>query len=96
MGRRAVTTTAEHFVRQLRDGGCHDILLIEREPDGALDPHSHPFESKVRVPSELTLVICGRKSHYRTGDVFRLRHSELHAERYGPAGLRYLVGAHEH
>lgn len=41
-----MTITTEDFARQPRDGGCRDIVLIEREPDGAPDPHSHPFESK--------------------------------------------------
>jgi quercetin dioxygenase-like cupin family protein len=88
-----MTIAGEDFSQQLREAGFREIVLVEREPDGALDQHSHPFESRALILSgELTLVIAGRESLYRTGDVFHLQHGELHAERYGPAGVRYLVG----
>lgn len=88
-----MSITAEDFSRQLRADGFREIVLVEREPDGVLDQHSHPFESKALILSgELTLLIAGRESFYGSGDVFHLRPGELHAERYGRAGVRYLVG----
>jgi hypothetical protein len=44
------------------------------------------------LPREITLEIEGRETVYRTGDVFHLALGERHVERYGPAGVRYLVG----
>lgn len=39
--------------------------------------YSHPFESRALIPA---------------GEIFHLPHGILHKERYGPAGVRYLVG----
>jgi hypothetical protein len=37
-------------------------------------------------------MIDGRETLYRPGGVFHLAHAQEHCERYGPAGVRYLVG----
>ena len=45
-------------------------------------------------PEEFTAQLrrVGRETRYSAGDVFHLAHGALHNERYGPAGVRYLVG----
>jgi hypothetical protein len=59
LGRSTMAVTAEVFSRQLRAAGFRDIVLVERQPDGALDEHSHPFESKALIlSSKLALLIA--------------------------------------
>jgi quercetin dioxygenase-like cupin family protein len=85
--------TSEQFSAQLRAEGFNDLVVVEREANSALDPHRHPFESKALIlAGELALNIAGRETIYRTGEIFHLDHHQLHAERYGPDGVRYLVG----
>lgn len=93
MGGRAPDDHRKRLFTATQRRGYSDILLIEREPEGALDQRGHPFESKALILSgELTLVVAGKETVYRPGDVYQLRHGEPHAERYGPDGVRYLVG----
>jgi quercetin dioxygenase-like cupin family protein len=83
----------EQFTQELRRGGFDEAVLVERDPSGMLDCHSHPFESRALVVvGEITLVVDGLETLYRPGDVFHLKHGQLHIERYGPSGVRYLVG----
>ena len=85
--------TAEEFSRQLRLAGFGEIVVVEREPNGRLDEHSHPFESQALIlAGEISLRVAGRESCYRAGDVFHLDNGQQHVEWYGPQGVRYLVG----
>jgi quercetin dioxygenase-like cupin family protein len=85
--------TEEEFSAELRRDGFADMVIVDREPHGRLEEHAHPFESKALILSgEIGLVVDGRESSYRTGDVFHLANGQLHEEWYGPLGVRYLVG----
>ncbi len=84
---------AEGFARELQREGFGSISTVTREPDGLLDTHIHPFEAKALILSgEITLVCQGQERCYRPGEVFHLAMAEPHSERYGPAGVSYLVG----
>ncbi|BAL23056.1 cupin domain-containing protein [Azoarcus sp. KH32C] len=68
-------------------------MLVEREPNGALDTHTHPFEAKALIlAGEILIRTEAEATTYRVGDVFHLAANEPHTESYGPAGVRYLVG----
>jgi quercetin dioxygenase-like cupin family protein len=83
----------EEFTEQLRRSGFDQIVLVEREPLGRLDSHSHPFQSRALVvEGEITLIVDGQEMLYRAGDIFQLERGQLHIERYGGDGVRYLVG----
>ncbi len=83
----------ELFKQQLRAIGFEEFTTVTREPDGFLDTHTHPFEAKALILSgEITLVCGGQQRLYRAGEIFHLSHAEPHTERYGPAGVTYLVG----
>jgi quercetin dioxygenase-like cupin family protein len=85
--------TADEFSANLRKEGFDNIVLVEREPNGTLDHHSHPFEAKALIlDGEIHIVVDGHETTYRPGDVFHLPHAIDHIETYGPEGVRYLVG----
>lgn len=83
----------EQFLLQLRAQGYEQVTTVTRAPHGFLDVHQHPFESRALILSgEISIRCNGHEVLYRPGDVFHLRHAEPHSERYGPAGVSYLVG----
>lgn len=82
------------FTEILAREGFAEVVLVEREPDGHMDAHAHPFEAKalvlegnVRIREE-----NGATRLYRTGEIFHLQANETHEEWYGKDGVRYLVG----
>jgi quercetin dioxygenase-like cupin family protein len=81
------------FRRQLEQEGFSSIVTVEREANGALDEHTHPFEAKALVLDGEILLRCGDSEQLcRVGDIFHLQAGEPHHESYGPQGVRYLVG----
>lgn len=85
--------TEQQFREQLLGEGFEQFVLVEREPDGVLDTHHHPFEAKALVLAGSIEIDCaGEWRSYAPGEVFHLAHSVEHRERYGPQGVRYLVG----
>jgi len=85
--------TEQEFERVLSAEGFTTVVLVTYEANGGRDLHEHPFESKALVLSgELEIDTDGTTTHYRAGDVFHLGCSQPHVERYGPAGVSYLVG----
>jgi len=85
--------TAGQFTTELRQAGFEQVVEVEWPANGYLEEHSHPFESRALILSgEITLTVEGRETRYGVGEVFHLAHGALHKERYGPAGVRYLVG----
>jgi len=78
---------------ELRRAGFEEFVTVAWPADGMLDEHAHPFESRALILSgEITLVVDGRATLYGEGQVFHLPRGTLHSERYGPSGVRYLVG----
>jgi quercetin dioxygenase-like cupin family protein len=85
--------TAEMFSRDLARAGFNAPIIVERGPNESLDEHAHPFEARALIlEGEITLSLEGRETVYRVGDVFHLPSGARHIERYGPSGVRYLVG----
>lgn len=83
----------EEFTAQLSRQGFGSLVEVEREPNGMMDLHSHPFDSKALIlEGEIRLVIAGAERVYRSGEVFELSSGTGHVEYYGPQGVRYLVG----
>jgi quercetin dioxygenase-like cupin family protein len=84
---------AAEFSNALRKEGFLTLVEVEREPNGGIDLHVHPFQSKALIlEGELSLVVDGVETLYRAGDVFELSFDQQHVERYGPKGVKYLVG----
>jgi quercetin dioxygenase-like cupin family protein len=85
--------TPEEFTAELGRAGFEQFVEIEWPANGSLDEHSHPFESRALILSgEIILDVEGRETRYGVGEVFHLPHGTPHKERYGPSGVRYLVG----
>ena len=83
----------DRFVELLRQQGFEQPVTVEREPNGALDLHRHPFEARALIlDGELRLDQDGREQVCRRGDLFHLAPNAPHSESYGPEGVRYLVG----
>lgn len=85
--------TEDEFRQWLAREGVDTVVMVEREPDGMLDTHSHPFEARALVMAgEITIEAEGHTRRYGPGDVFQLGAHIPHIERYGPQGVRYLAG----
>jgi quercetin dioxygenase-like cupin family protein len=83
----------ETFLAELAASGFGEALTVQREPDGFVDLHSHPFEARALILSGLlSLQVDGVERVYPQGSVFHLPAGQPHVERYGPAGVTYLVG----
>ena len=83
----------DEFKALLAAESFHDVATVEREPNGSLDTHVHPFEAKALVlEGELSIRAGAEERVYRAGDVFHLAAAVPHSERYGERGVRYLVG----
>jgi len=84
--------TKEQFLSMLVLEGFPEPILVEREADGFLDDHTHPFEVKALVVSgQIDLVVDGVRTVYVSGDVFHLSANQVHTERYGSNGVQYLA-----
>lgn len=82
----------QEFGERLAAEGFGEIVTVEREA-GSMGEHAHPFEAKALiVAGEIAISIAGSEQVFGVGDVFHLPAGMPHAERYGPGGVRYLVG----
>lgn len=80
------------FEQELAREGFTELVTVTREA-GDLDTHAHPFEAKALILfGEIAIRVDDDERLYCEGDVFHLNANEAHAERYGPAGVQYLVG----
>jgi quercetin dioxygenase-like cupin family protein len=83
----------EQFKHLLIEEGFQDLVIVEREADGYLDTHTHPFEAKALIlEGSVVLQVDDETLSFKVGDVFHLSHAKPHTERYGPTGVKYLVG----
>jgi len=83
----------DEFMRQLHAEGFEQFVTVEREPNGTLDDHTHPFEAKALVlAGEILIESAGVTLTVRAGETFHLAAGQPHSERYGPDGVSYLVG----
>lgn len=80
------------FIQKLQEGGFPDPIEVQQAPHGSLDDHTHPFAVQALVvEGYIDIEIAGKTKRYEQGDVFQLSRNELHAERYGPQGVKYLA-----
>jgi quercetin dioxygenase-like cupin family protein len=80
------------FEQALAREGFTALVTVTREA-GDLGEHTHPFEAKALILlGEIAIRVGDNERVYREGDVFHLAANVAHAERYGPAGVQYLVG----
>lgn len=85
--------TEEQFRQWLATEGIDTVVAVEREPNGWLDTHTHPFEARALVTEgEITIEAEGSTRRYGPGDIFQLGANIPHVEHYGPQGVRYLAG----
>lgn len=81
------------FITALQHEGFGEIVTVERDPNGFLGTHTHPFEARALIlAGEIRLNIDGVEQVFRAGDVFHLATNQAHSESYGPEGVRYLAG----
>jgi hypothetical protein len=86
----------KEFLEKLISQKFPTPTLVDREANGALDDHCHPFEVMALVISgTIDIVIKGKKTTYTEGDIFHLTHSQTHAEAYGNQGVQYLASRKE-
>ena len=83
------------FEALLKEKGFPTPVLVERDA-GGLGPHCHDFEPMALVlDGEIAIEINGKTTVYRSGDIFHLEPNQLHSERYGLKGVRYLASRKE-
>jgi quercetin dioxygenase-like cupin family protein len=83
------------FEALLKEKGFPAPVLVERDA-GEQGPHRHDFEPMALVlDGEIEIEINGKTTAYRSGDVFHLEPNQLHSERYGVKGVRYLASRRE-
>lgn len=83
----------EEFIRMLAQEGYAEPVVVEREPNGSMELHTHPFEAKALIlDGEIRLLTGTREQVFHAGEVFHLKSGEPHHESYGNTGVRYLVG----
>jgi len=82
---------ADTFHKTVTAEGFSEPVLIEREVDGFMDVHTHPFEAKALiVQGQIEIGLDDQSQTYRAGDVFHLTALQPHWERYGEQGVVYL------
>ena len=82
------------FEQELRSLGYEQVTTVTRAANGQLEVHTHPFEARALIlEGEIRIQCAGEDEKlYRPGEVFHLAQEQPHNERYGPEGVRYLVG----
>jgi hypothetical protein len=82
----------DQFLKNLKDSGYPEPVEVQQPPNGLLDTHTHPFAVQALViDGYIEITILGKTKKYDVGDVFQLLFEQLHSERYGPQGVRYLA-----
>ena len=83
----------QEFHDELKTQGFDEAVAVDRPIGYVLGEHEHPFDACALITAgDITLVVDGVSSHYRTGDVFRLPAGTPHLEAAGPQGVSYLSG----
>ena len=76
--------------------GFPEPVLVERERHGFLDLHSHSFEVRALITQgQMEITINGDSQSYGVGEAFHLTQDQIHSERYGSDGVRYLASRRE-
>ena len=83
----------EAFIGLLAAEQFDVVVTVQQPANGALDVHTHAFEAKALiVEGAMWIAIGDTEQAYQVGQVFYLSANAPHSERYGPAGVTYLVG----
>ena len=83
----------DEFIAILDTEGFAEAVIVEREANGFLADHAHPFEAKALIlDGEIRLRSGHTEQVFKPGQVFHLLANVSHSEIYGPEGVRYLVG----
>ena len=81
------------FEAMLAEEQFGEVATVQREANKSLDTHTHPFEAKALIlEGELSIGTDSGERVYRAGDIFHVVANTPHTERYGPAGVKYVVG----
>jgi quercetin dioxygenase-like cupin family protein len=84
--------TPANFKAFLLAEGFPEPVLVERERNGFLDLHSHVFEVRALIThGQIEITIDGDSQSYSVGEAFHLTQDQIHSERYGSDGVRYLA-----
>ena len=87
---------ADSFQKTTTAQGFSEPVLVERQADGFMDVHSHPFEARALILRGQIEIGLGHTSQtYKAGDMFHLLAAQQHWERYGPQGVVYLSARKE-
>lgn len=82
---------ADSFHKMVTSEGFEEPVMVERDANGFMDVHTHPFEAKALILDGYIDIGLGSDSQrFEPGDVFHLTHEQPHWERYGPNGVVYL------
>ena len=82
---------ADSFHKMVDSEGFQEPVLVQREADGFMDVHGHPFEAKALIlEGQIEIGLGNDSQRFEPGDVFHLKHEQPHWERYGPNGVVYL------
>ena len=74
------------------ESGYPEPVEVQQPANGHLNQHTHPFAVQALVLEGYIEIITADKSQkYQVGDVFQLGFEQLHSERYGPQGVKYLA-----
>jgi quercetin dioxygenase-like cupin family protein len=72
--------------------GFPEPIMVERERNSFLDLHSHSFEVRALITyGQIEITIDGDSQSYGVGEAFHLTQNQVHSERYGSDGVRYLA-----
>jgi len=87
---------ADSFQKTTTAQGFSEPVLVERQANGFMDVHSHPFEAQALIlEGQIEIGLEHTNQIYRAGDVFHLLTDQPHWERYGPQGVVYLSARKE-
>ena len=83
----------QEFHDELKANRFDVAVAIDRPVGYAMSEHQHPFDACALIlAGDLTLVVDGVSTCYRSGEVFRLPAGTPHLEAAGPQGVSYLSG----
>lgn len=84
---------AAQFEADCRQSGFADVEHRDGAPDFKAQPHTHPFDVRgYIVAGEFTLVRNDKPERYVAGQSFEMEAGCLHAEHFGAAGSKYILG----
>jgi quercetin dioxygenase-like cupin family protein len=82
----------QEFRSFLAKNGFPEPILVKQPPNSGLDTHKHDFEVYALITEgSIQIDTNGTISTYKEGDMFYLQYQQLHKEKYGTIGVKYLA-----